>query len=118
MTVPITAGSLLNAVVQKRWVSTAAPSAFGPSSAALSSRPSTGRRPITSKYDPPTTPARTVRGSPSPIIVNSIVEKSPKALRDFTAAWRSRSSGTEKFAFSTPMPSRSGGDRSAGPGRG
>ena len=84
MTVPITDGSLRNAVVQKRWVSTAAPSAFGPSSAALSSRPSTGRRPITSKYDPPTTPARTVRGSPSPIIVNSMVEKSPNALRDFT----------------------------------
>ena len=90
--------------VQKRYVSTAAPSALGPSSPALSSRPSTGRRPITSKYEPPTTPARTVRGSPSPSIVNSMVEKSPNALSVLTRACRSRSSGTEKFAFSRPMP--------------
>src|SRR5688500_19870488 len=78
MFVPTTAGSLLRDVVQKRWVNTATPAAFGPSSAAFSNRPSTGRSPITSKYDPLTTPARTTRGSPRPIIVKSIVEKSPK----------------------------------------
>ena len=33
---------------------------------------------MTSKYDPPTTPARTSRGSPSPTSVKPIVEKSPK----------------------------------------
>ena len=32
-----------------------------------------GSRPMTSKYEPPTTPARTTRGSPRPTIVNSIV---------------------------------------------
>ena len=53
---------------------------------------------------PPTTPARTVRGSPRPIIVNSMVEKSPKALSVFTPAWRSRISGTEKCVFGTPTP--------------
>ena len=47
---------------------------------AFSRRPSTGRRPITSKNEPPTTPAFTMRGSPPrPIIVKSTVEKSPKA---------------------------------------
>ena len=44
----------------------------------------TGRSPITSKYDPPTTPARTTRGSPSPTIVKSMVEKSPKAVSVLT----------------------------------
>ena len=36
------AGSLLNAVFQKRYVRTAAPSAFGPSSRMSSRRPSAG----------------------------------------------------------------------------
>ena len=67
-------------------VSTAAPAACGPSSVGSSSRPRTGRSPITSKYDPPTTPARTTRGSPRPIIVNGIVEKSPKARQRGDAA--------------------------------
>ena len=67
-------------------VSTAAPAAFGPSSAGPSRRPRTGRRPITSKYEPPTTPARTTRGSPRPTIVNSMVEKSPNAVSDLDAA--------------------------------
>ena len=35
-----------------------------------------------------------------------MVEKSPNALSVFTRACRSRSSGTEKLAFSTPMPLR------------
>jgi len=59
---------------------------------------------MTSKYEPPTTPARTVRGSPKPSIVNSIVEKSPKALMVRTRACRSFSSGTEKWTSSTPIP--------------
>ena len=59
---------------------------------------------MTSKYVPPTTPARTTRGSPRPIIVNSIVEKSPNALSVRTRALRSRSSGTENAAFSTSIP--------------
>ena len=77
---PITEGSLSSDVVQKRWVSTAAPAASGSSSAAFSRRPSTGCSPITSKYEPFTTPACTTRGSPRPISVKSIVENSPKAL--------------------------------------
>jgi len=36
--------------------------------------------------------------------VNSIVEKSPNALSDFTDSRRSFSSGTEKATFATPMP--------------
>ena len=63
---PITDGSLLSKVVQNRYVSTTAPAAFGPSSCASSRRPRTGCRPITSKYEPPTTPARISRGSPRP----------------------------------------------------
>ena len=43
------------------------------------------RSPITSKYDPPTTPARTTRGSPRPTIVKSMVEKSPKARQRLDA---------------------------------
>ena len=61
---------------------------------------------MTSKYEPPTTPARTTRGSPRPIIVNSIVEKSPKAFSVLTRARRSWISGTEKTAFSTPDAGR------------
>jgi hypothetical protein len=37
-------------------------------------------------------------------MVNSMVEKSPNALSDFTPAWRSLISGTEKFVFGTPTP--------------
>ena len=40
---------------------------------------------MTSKYDPPTTPARTTRGSPRPTIVNSMVEKSPNAVQRLDA---------------------------------
>src|SRR3954469_20265232 len=76
---PITDGSLPSEVDQKRYVSTAAPAALGPSSDASSNRPRIERSPITSKYDPPTTPARTTRGSPRPTMVNSMVEKSPNA---------------------------------------
>ena len=101
---PTTVSSPWNAVVQKRYVSTAAPAARGPSSLGPSRRPRTARSPITSKYDPPTTPARTTRGSPRPIIVKSIVEKSPNAVSVLTRACRSRSSGIENFALSTPMP--------------
>ena len=102
---PITPGSLSSEVVQNRWVRTAAPAAFGPSSCAFSRRPSTGRRPITSKNDPLTTPAFTTRGSPPrPIIVKSTVEKSPNALMVVTRDLMSSISGTEKVVFSAPMP--------------
>ena len=101
---PITVGSLPSVVVQKRLVSTAAPAALGPSSVASISLPRTGLRPITSKYEPPTTPARTTRGSPSPIIVNVIVEKSPNDVSVLTRPLRSRSSGIEKLAFSIASP--------------
>ena len=37
---------------------------------------------MTLKYEPPTTPARTTRGSPSPISVNSMTEKSPNSEID------------------------------------
>ena len=37
-------------------------------------------------------------------MVNSIVEKSPNAFSVLTRARRSWISGTEKTAFSTPMP--------------
>ena len=105
MTLPTTAGSLLSETVQNRYVRTAAPAAFGPSSFAFSRRPSTGRRPITSKYDPLTTPALTMRGSlPRPTSVKSTVEKSPKALMVVTRALRSFTSGTENLVFSAPMP--------------
>ena len=73
-----------------------------------------GRRPITSKYDPPTTPARTTRGSPSPINVKSSVEKSPKVVSVLMRARRSLISGTENAALSAPMPWRSPGCRSDG----
>ena len=105
MVLPITAGSLLSEVVQNRYVRTAAPAALGPSSCAFSRRPSTGRRPITSKNDPLTTPAFTMRGSPPrPIIVKSTVEKSPKALMVVTRDLKSSISGTENVMFSAPMP--------------
>ena len=70
-------------------VNTTTGAAFGPSSLASMRRPRTGRRPITSKNEPPTTPARTTRGSPSPTIVKLMVEKSPIAVRDLTLARRS-----------------------------
>jgi len=63
-----------------------------------------GRSPITSKYDPPTTPARTSRGSPRPTIVKPIVEKSPNALSVFTRDRKSSISGTENVVLSVPMP--------------
>ncbi len=46
---PITVASRLSDVLQKRWVRTATGAARGPSSAGPIKRPSTGRRPITSK---------------------------------------------------------------------
>ena len=101
---PSTEGSRLRAVLQKRWVSTTAPAALGPSSPGPSSRPSAGRNPITSKYDPPTTPARTSRGSPRPTIVKPMVEKSPNAASVFDRSRRSWISGTEKVMFSAPRP--------------
>ena len=64
----------------------------------MSRRPSTGRRPITSKYEPLTTPAWTTRGSPKPIIVKSIVEKSPKAAIVVTRDLKSSISGTENVS--------------------
>ena len=101
---PITDRSPFNVVVQNRCVSTAAPAAFGPSSAGPSRRPSTGRRPMTSKYEPLTTPARTTRGSPRPTIVNGSVENSPKAVSVVTRARRSSISGTENTTLSCPRP--------------
>ena len=64
---------------------------------------------MTSKYEPPTTPARTTRGSPRPTIVKPTVEKSPKAVSDVTPPRRSWISGTENAAFSAPMPARASG---------
>src|SRR5580765_7081407 len=105
MVLPTTCGSRWSAVVQKCCVSTATPAAFGPSSCALSSRPSTGRSPITSKNEPLTTPARTVRGSPpSPVNVNSTVEKSPNAPTVVARDLKSLTSGTEKEVFSEARP--------------
>jgi len=60
---------------------------------------------MTSKNDPPTTPAFTTRGSlPSPISVKSTVEKSPNAAMVVTCDFRSSISGTEKVMFPAPMP--------------
>src|SRR5439155_23854462 len=61
-------------------------------------------QPITSKYDPPTTTARTSRGSPRPTMVKAMVEKSPNALSVLTRARRSWISGTENGTLSAPMP--------------
>jgi hypothetical protein len=104
MVLPMTAGSRFSDVLQKRWVSTTAGAASGPSSAAPSRRPRTGRSPITSKYEPLTTPARIVRGSPKPFIVKPMVEKSPKALIVVARETRSRISGIEKVVFSARRP--------------
>src|SRR5215203_1499042 len=102
---PTTVGSLLSDVDQKRYVSTTAPAAFGPSSLGFSRRPSTGRRPMTSKNEPPTTPALTMRGSPpSPTIAKSTVEKSPNPLMVVTRDLKSAISGTEKVMSSAPSP--------------
>ncbi len=80
---------------------------------------STGRRPMTSKYEPPTTPARTTRGSPRPTIVKSIVEKSPKAVSVLTRARRSLDlRDRELGVLGCRCPGRSGGCRSADPRRG
>ena len=59
---------------------------------------------MTSKYEPPTTPARTWCGSPSPTIVKVMVEKSPSAVTLFKPDRRSWISGTENVVFSTPSP--------------
>ncbi len=104
MFLPIRLASLARVVDQKRCVRTTAPAACAPSSLGPSRRPSTGLRPITSKYEPPTTPALTTRGSPRPTIVKSMVEKSPKAASVRARERRSLSSGTENAALSAPMP--------------
>ena len=105
MVLPMTVGSLLSEVVQNLCVRTAVPAALGPSSCAFSRRPSTGRRPITSKNDPLTTPALTTRGSSlRPIIVKVTVEKSPNALMVVTRDLTSSISGTENVMFSAPIP--------------
>ena len=81
--------------------------------------PSTGRRPMTSKYEPLTTPARTTRGSPRPTIVKPIVENSPKAVSVVTRARRSCDlRDREHDAVAARGPGRSGGCRSADPRRG
>ena len=101
---PTTVGSPCRPVIQKRCVSTAAPSAPGPSSCGFKRRPRTGRSPITSKYEPSTTPARTWRGSPRPTIVKVMVENSPRDVTDFNRPRRSMISGTENAVFSVPIP--------------
>ena len=71
----------------------------------MSSRPSTGRSPITSKYEPFTTAAVTLRGSlPGLVVVNPTAEKSPKALIVLARALKSSISGTENVMFSMPAP--------------
>ena len=102
---PMTDGSLLSTSFQKRCVSTTAPAAPSPSSAGVSSRPSTGRSPITSKNDPLTTPALTRRGSlPKPTNVKSTVEKSPNAATVLARDLKSSISGTEKVRFWIARP--------------
>ena len=60
---------------------------------------------MTSKNDPPTTPAFTMRGSaPRPIIVKSTVEKSPKLPTPVVRDAKSLTSGTENVMFSAPRP--------------
>ncbi len=59
---------------------------------------------MTSKYVPPTTPARICRGSPRPTIVKPICEKSPMLDTVFKRLRRSRISGTENAAFSLLLP--------------
>ena len=49
---------------------------------------------MTVKYDPPTTPARTTRGSPSPTSVKGTTEKSPKSVTVVARDLKSRISGT------------------------
>jgi hypothetical protein len=48
------------------------------------------------KYDPPTTPARTTRGSPSPTTVKGTTEKSPKSLSVVALALKSGSRDRER----------------------
>ena len=60
---------------------------------------------MTSKYEPPTTPALTTRGSPRPTSVKSIVEKSPNAAMVVARDLKSLISGTENVRVRrTPMP--------------
>ena len=60
---------------------------------------------MTSKNDPPTTPAFTMRGSrPRPISLKSTVEKSPKEQIVPARDLKSLISGTENVVFSCPMP--------------
>src|SRR5579871_5185473 len=99
-TLPSTVGSLFSVVDQKRYVSTIAPAAFGPSSCASSNRPITGCKPTTSKYAPSTTPAVTSRGSPSPTMVKPMDENSPSFVIVLKAWLIYSISGTEKLAFS------------------
>jgi hypothetical protein len=101
---PMTVGSLPSALVQKLCVNTTTGAALGPSSVASIRRPRTGRKPITSKNEPPTTPERTTRGSPRPTIVKLMVEKSPIAFMVFNRERRSMSSGIENVILSTAMP--------------
>src|SRR5260370_6467425 len=49
-------------------------------------------------------PPRTPRGSPSPIIVKPMVEKSRNSLREWTLVSMSLSSGRENVTLSSPKP--------------
>jgi hypothetical protein len=51
-----------------------------------------------------TTPPLTSRGSPTPIIVKAIVEKSPNSLRVLTLSFMSPISGIDQVLFSVSMP--------------
>ena len=99
MVLPRTPGSLASDVVQKRCVSTATPAASFPSSDLSIRRPRTGRSPITSKYEPLTTPAWTTRGSPKPTMLKPMTEKSPNAVMVVARALKSSISGTENVVF-------------------
>ena len=101
---PSTLSSLLSVVLQKRWVSTVTLGLSAPSSVASIRRPRIGCSPITRKNEPPTTPARTTRGSPRPTSVKSSVEKSPNCEIVFTRDFKSLISGTDQLAFSVPRP--------------
>ena len=67
MALPIAAGLAPNRLLQKRWLRMTTPGADGESSAAVDTRPSDGRVPMTSKKLPDTMTDRRRSGSPPPV---------------------------------------------------
>ncbi len=81
------------------------PPAFGPSSVWLIRRPSTGRNPITSKYEPAddacADDARLTEADEREVDGREVAEGRQRP----DCAFRSRISGTENLTLSLPMPS-------------